>query len=575
MSPSSSRRRRNSPLGSGGTALLLLASAICASAWPWWCGTYIAVHLGAGNPSPARSVVGSLFELSWFAFLAVAAAGWVSPSSQRNAPNSTADVAERCPSLSVKPRRRHPGIPCTRLTSSITPYPAARATFTVIDLETTGLNPETDRIVEIGLVKFSADGRTIDEFATLVNNPGSSREAIGVHRILDSDLVGAPRIEDVLHEAFSFISGTVLVAHNFAFEEGFLSAAAWRAGIPPPDVVGLCTLETCRRHLDGRAFDLPAMYKTATGEWAHGRHTALGDARAAKEVLLWLLREAPSPLHFTQAPRDAAPSPVLDTCQISCRPVPLASASMAELLASFPQSTRTRRGDPRAIQAYRRLLDESVHDGRLTMREASDLTRLAMATGVTGTRLRQIHRQAWDAAFADEKDGPWATLTARRRREMYLLADALGLTDLASQVNSIIAACSEPEPPPEARYLRGLRVAIIGEDPEIVALRERAESYGAKLAVDVTKTVQWLATTTPEASDSRHSSARELGIPILDPEQASARLDEAIREAELKASERQRELDEFAAMHRQREIEADAYRRPVWRKSELVGEVGG
>ncbi|WP_157900971.1 3'-5' exonuclease [Mycobacterium terramassiliense] len=531
--------------------------------------------MGAGNPSTARSVVGWVFELSWLAFLTVAVVGWVVPKSGPSASNSTTDVAERRAPLGVQPRRRHPRIPCARLTRSVTAYPAAQATFTVVDLETTGLDPDIDRIVEIGLVKFSADGRTIDEFATLVNNPGSSREAIGVHRILDSDLAGAPRIEDVLRETFSFISGTVLVAHNFAFEEGFLSIAAWRAGIPPPDVVGVCTLETCRRHLDGRAFSLPAMYKTATGEWAHDRHTALGDARAAKEVLLWLLHRAPSPLYFTQAPRYGAPSPVLDTCQISCRPVPLVRASMAELLASFPQSTRTRRGDPRAIQRYRRLLDDSVHDGRLTMQEASDLTRLAIATGVTGTRLRQIHRQAWDATFADEKDGPWAALTPLRRREMYLVAEALGLTDLASEVNSVIAACSEPEPSPEARYLRGLRVAIAGEDPEVVALRERAEAYGAKLAVNVTKTVQWLATTTPEADDSRHSSARKLSIPILTPAHASARLDEAIRDAEIKACERQRELDEFAARRRQREIEADAYWRPVWRRSELAGDVGG
>lgn len=517
-----------------------------------------------------------MFELSWLAFLAVAFVGWVLPNSQRNDSNSPSDVAEGQPPLGVKPSRHYPEIPCARLTTSITPFPADQATFTVVDLETTGLDPETDRIVEIGLVKFSADGRTIDEFATLVNIPGSNREAIGVHHIPDDDLVAAPRIEDVLREAFSFISGTVLVAHNFGFEEGFLSVAAWRAGIRVPDAVGVCTLETCRRHLDGRDFSLPAMYKTATGEWAHHSHTALGDARAVKEVLLWLLREAPSPLYFTEAPRGAAPSPVLDTCQISCRPVPLVRASMSDLLASFPQSTRPRRGDPRAIQSYRTLLDESVHDGRLTMQEASDLTRLATATGVTGTRLRQIHRQAWDAAFADEKDGPWTALTPLRRREMSLLADALGLTDLASEVNSVIAACSEPEPPPEARYLRGLRVAIAGADPEIVALRERAESYGARLAVHITKTVQWLATTTPEAGDSRHSSARKLGIPILDPAHASARLDEAIRQAQLKASARQREVDAFAAAaRRRREAEADAYWRPVWRKSELVGDVGG
>jgi DNA polymerase-3 subunit epsilon len=55
----------------------------------------------------------------------------------------------------------------------------------------------------------------------------------------------------------------------------------------------------------------------------------------------------------------------------------------------------------------------------------------------------------------------------------------------------------------EARYLRGLRVGVTGDDPALAALRERAESYGAKIAVNMTKTVEWLATVTPDATDSQ------------------------------------------------------------------------
>lgn len=115
----------------------------------------------------------------------------------------------------------------------------------------------------------------MDEFATLINNPGSSREAREIHHIDDSDLVGAPTIEQVLPEAFGFIAGTVLVAHNRDFEESFLIASARRAGIALPATLGLCTLRTSRRQLDGRAFSLVLMYKTATGGWAEHKHTAL------------------------------------------------------------------------------------------------------------------------------------------------------------------------------------------------------------------------------------------------------------------------------------------------------------
>lgn len=159
---------------------------------------------------------------------------------------------------------RVPGFPLANLSRRQTGYPTKQLVFTAVDLETTGLDRDTDRIVEIGLVKFSADGKVIDEFATLVNNPGSNREARDVHQIADADLVGSPSTAEALREAFAFMAGTVLVAHNFDFEDRFLAAAARREHLPLPPVLGVCSLQTSRRQLDGRAYSLTVMYKTAT-----------------------------------------------------------------------------------------------------------------------------------------------------------------------------------------------------------------------------------------------------------------------------------------------------------------------
>lgn len=455
------------------------------------------------------------------------------------------------------------------LTRKTTRFPVTSVIYTAIDLETTGRDPAVDRILEIGLVKFRADGLVLDEFATLVASPFIKADAAAVNHITEPDLHGAPRIEDALIEAFAFISGTVLISHNFQFEEGFLSEAAARARITLPDVIGVCTLDACRRLLSGRSFSLTAMHKTATGEFAQDRHSALGDARAVKEVFHWLACTAPTPLHLSDHPR-GAPSPVFDVCQIKCRPVALVRASMAELLAAYPQSPRRRVGDPVAAAAYKRLINECVRDGLLTMQEARELSLTATSTGLTGTQLRELHRQAWDATFADEKNTPLRDLTRSKRREMFLLAEALGLDVLATEISDVIAELADPEPAPTARYLCSLRIAIIGEDAMTVALRERAQGYGAKLAVNITKTVQWLATSTPDATDSRHDTARRLGIPIIGPDDASDRLSEAIRDAELSAFERQREIDEYEAARRRREAESDSYWRPVWRRSELA-----
>jgi hypothetical protein len=280
------------------------------------------------------------------------------------------------------------------------------------------------------------------------------------------------------------------------------------------------------------------MYKTATGGWADHRHAALGDARCIREVLLWLLNYSPSPLYLTEPPPNPVKPIAVDTCPISCRPVPLTRASVAELLTPFPQSPIPRRGDRAAIARYSRLLDESVQDGRLSFDEAAALLKQARLTRVTGTQLRELHRNAWNAAFPEEASADWTTLTLSRRREMFLLAEGLDLTVVAEKMGAVIRSLAEPGPPPEARYLRGLRIGIATGDAALLVLRERAESYGAKIAVNITKTVEWLATVTPDAADSRHNSARKLGIPILTPRDARERLDESIRRAEFKAFER-------------------------------------
>src|SRR5699024_1581397 len=68
--------------------------------------------------------------------------------------------------------------------------------FAVIDVETTGLDPERERIVEIAIVRADAQGRPIDHWATRLN-PGIPMRATHVHGITDADVAGAPRFADL------------------------------------------------------------------------------------------------------------------------------------------------------------------------------------------------------------------------------------------------------------------------------------------------------------------------------------------------------------------------------------------
>ncbi|MDR2618470.1 MAG: 3'-5' exonuclease [Treponema sp.] len=100
---------------------------------------------------------------------------------------------------------------------------AGNGIFTAFDLETTGLDPQKDRIVEIGAVKFDRLG-LIARFSTLVN-PGIPMppEAGKVNNITDEMLAGKPSLDEVLPDFLRFIRDTVLTAYNAPFDCGFVN----------------------------------------------------------------------------------------------------------------------------------------------------------------------------------------------------------------------------------------------------------------------------------------------------------------------------------------------------------------
>ena len=103
--------------------------------------------------------------------------------------------------------------------------------FVVIDFETTGLNPTSDKIIEIGAVKI-CNGSITDSFSTLVNPKRSiPAAATRVNGITDQMIKDAPQIESVLPQLIQFIGDKVIVAHNAPFDMKFLLVNAFDCGI--------------------------------------------------------------------------------------------------------------------------------------------------------------------------------------------------------------------------------------------------------------------------------------------------------------------------------------------------------
>lgn len=154
----------------------------------------------------------------------------------------------------------------------------ADMTFVAFDTETTGLSPVTNRIVEIGAVKFKA-GRIIDKQKWLVN-PGEHIPffATNVHGIDDAMVAGAPSFPEVYRDFLAFAADSVLVAHNSRFDRDFMHAEMKRAGLESPDLPLLDSLKLFRKMLpDAPSYSVGALVEYCDIE-AENFHRALVDS---------------------------------------------------------------------------------------------------------------------------------------------------------------------------------------------------------------------------------------------------------------------------------------------------------
>ncbi|WP_435009624.1 exonuclease domain-containing protein [Tundrisphaera lichenicola] len=176
--------------------------------------------------------------------------------------------------------------------------------FVAFDLETTGLSAESDRIVEVGAVKFDESGRELDVFESLVNplRP-SSPTARAIHGISDVELAAAETAETVLADFVRFLgdpSGTTLMAHNASFDAGFLGRELARLGRPMPGHAVIDTLAMSRKRWPELRTHKLDFLARRLGLDPHGPHRALADSRRVRG--LWLAIVGPSGEDCDEAP---------------------------------------------------------------------------------------------------------------------------------------------------------------------------------------------------------------------------------------------------------------------------------
>ncbi len=162
------------------------------------------------------------------------------------------------------------------------------ATFSVVDVETTGSMATNDRITEFAAYKVHK-GKIIDEYTTLVNPgrhiPNFIRNMTGIS---DEMVYDAPSFKDVARDIYEFVEGTIFTAHNSHFDYGFVRSELTSAGFEL-EIPQLCTRKLSSRllsHLPRKALDQVCHH---LGIKINGRHRAYGDARATAHLLIELL----------------------------------------------------------------------------------------------------------------------------------------------------------------------------------------------------------------------------------------------------------------------------------------------
>ncbi len=94
--------------------------------------------------------------------------------------------------------------------------------YTVIDIETTGISPHYDDIIELSGLKIR-NNKVVDEFSTLVNPKRNVSEFItNLTGITNNMLYNAPDIKNVLPKLVNFIADDIILGHNVRFDIGFI-----------------------------------------------------------------------------------------------------------------------------------------------------------------------------------------------------------------------------------------------------------------------------------------------------------------------------------------------------------------
>jgi len=411
--------------------------------------------------------------------------------------------------------------------------------FVVIDLETTGLSPKSDRVLEIAVIQTSVLGEPLAYWSSLIN-PGVPVGATEIHGIKDSDVLGFPTFESIADELLARLKGQAISAHNARFDLGFLRNEFARSGWILPEVPAVCTMEASKYFLPQLAQRRLSDCAKAIGLNESVSHRALSDASTTVGLLNYYLRRENvegSPLGLrslastAQSVRWSSEKSTPIAVSVSARKTsrsnePLDANLMEVLLEISPDDLIDSDELSNGFE-YSELLIEALEDGKLSADESQSLIDVSETFSLSPSQTDAIHvnllltlaTEAW-------KDG---VVTQAEKRHVKTFASLLGFDEAkAKEVLDRVEDSRTEKLSSRAKELPdnwalgppirvGERVAFTGcNDFDRFGLERKATRKGLRVTGTVSKKTNLLISD-GTVQGNKTKAAEEFGVRVVHP----------------------------------------------------------
>lgn len=414
--------------------------------------------------------------------------------------------------------------------------------YVVFDVETTGLNRNSDRIIEAAIIEVDSSG-IINQWTQRFNPEGPVGKT-EIHGITDEDVKNAPLFKDASEDLVRLIIGKTIVAHNAVFDLAFLRSELTRAGWRVPFLTAICTLEASNYYLPDLGRRKLIDCCDAVGIEIRNQHTAFGDVTATANLMKFYLdpNKTPSPRNEDLAkiqqgsPKDfkfdpnsvkAAPKPFYRSAPKKSSSKETALAGLIKKLQKVELGQLVETKLKENSTGYLEKLLEYLADGDFTEQEQESLAELSKIYEFDQNDIKIIHEALLTAlALHIQED---ELISGNERAELKLLCTHLGFKEtdsatfvkLAKEIKNIQKSTNTEALPKDWALgdpLRiGEKVVFTGCDP---VWRDKLElatkKKGITVSSGVTKKTSLLVSD-GSYSGNKARDAEKLGIRIVSP----------------------------------------------------------